>query len=67
MSCACSRGRSRSALSQVKTSSGGSCKEIGGSAIQADLTKEEDVLNLFKQIENLHGLGLLCETLVNTN
>ena len=30
-------------------------KEIGGSAIQADLTKEEDVLNLFKQIENLHG------------
>ena len=30
-------------------------KEIGGSAIQADLTKEEDVLDLFKQIENLHG------------
>ncbi len=30
-------------------------KEIGGSAIQADLTKEEDVFNLFKQIENLHG------------
>ena len=30
-------------------------KEIGGSAIQADLTKKEDVLNLFKQIENLHG------------
>ena len=33
----------------------GLAKEIGGSAIQADLTKEEDVLNLFKQIENLHG------------
>ena len=30
-------------------------KEIGGIAIQADLTNEDDAINLFKQIENSHG------------
>ena len=34
-------------------------KEIGGIAIQADLTNEDDALNLFKQIDDLHG-GLDC-------
>ena len=34
-------------------------KEIGGIAIQADLTNEDDAINLFKQIENSHG-GLDC-------
>ena len=29
-------------------------KEIGGIAIQADLTNEDDTLNLFKQIDDLH-------------
>ena len=43
-------------------------KEIGGIAIQADLTNEDDAINLFKQIENSHWRAwtVVSQTLVNT-